>query len=104
MRTCESGGRIWGEEKKGKASAFAATRDICVGIAPTVADVAANVPTRPAIDRRGRWWRRCLDGHISCKRQTAAGKAESRPGKTGYELVAHWPDPPILSLIFRISG
>jgi len=27
------------------------------------------------------------------------GKAENGPGKTRYELVAHWPDAPILALL-----
>jgi hypothetical protein len=31
----------------------------------------------------------------------ARGKAKNGPGKTGFELVACWPDPPILSLTRR---
>jgi hypothetical protein len=35
----------------------------CCGL-PSAARVQADIPTRPAIDRRGRW-RRGFDGHIS---------------------------------------
>ena len=61
---------------------------------PAIPDVSADVPPSPAIDRcRCRSRRRCLDGHISRKCHTAGRKAESGPGKTRYELVAHWPAP-----------
>src|SRR5262249_23012686 len=47
---------------------------IGAGSPPTVTNVAAHVPTGPAIDRRGRWrWRR-FDRHVSRKGKPARGK------------------------------
>jgi hypothetical protein len=69
-----------------------------VGIAPAVAKIEAGIPTRPTVDRCG-CKRRNNGRHVSRESEPARSKAKSAPGKTGYELAAHWPDPPILSLI-----
>ena len=41
---------------------------------PSAADIRADVPTGPAIDRR-REWRRCLDGHLGILTAISAAKA-----------------------------
>ena len=71
-------------------------------VLPRTANVSTKIAARPAKDRRGRWRRPSLLDRlieIGRKGKTAGRKAESGPGNTGYELVAHWPDPPILTLI-----
>src|SRR5262249_57777772 len=65
-------------------------------------EIAATVPPGPSRDRRRRR-RRSLYRHISRKCQAARSQAESDTRKTRYELVAHWPDPPILGLIRRLE-
>ena len=35
--------------------------EVIAGTSPAVADVAADIPTGPALDRRGCWWRSLVD-------------------------------------------
>src|SRR5262249_58720043 len=93
-----------GASKTGGASAGAAAGDfshhdgkrgveVRFDVAKAGPGIHASVPTGPVIDGRGRWRRR-FDRHVSRKSQPGCGKAESSPGKTGYELVVvHCPVP-----------
>src|SRR5262249_43581278 len=73
--------------------------------------VHASVPAGPVIDGRGWWCWRCLYSHISRESRPTRSKAESGPGKTEYEPVAHLarspdsaPNSPFASLIGRGKG
>src|SRR5262249_39975938 len=87
--------RRWNYSKTGRR--LAGKIDRCVLLAPTPTRVHPGIEPGPAINGR-RYRRRYLR-----KSQPTGRKAESGPGKTGYELVAHWPEPPIQGLIRHLE-